>query len=113
VYPTIAVALAWAGSAVGGDIRKGVTLAMVIGIGNLGGVCSSFIYLKAPRFHVGHGTCMGFLGLSILMSLFAMFDYNRLNKQKIAQCEKEGIDESRQQEFADMGNDSPLFRYTL
>lgn len=64
VYPTIAVALAWAGSAAGGDIRKGVTLAMVIGVGNLGGICSSFIYLKPPRFFVGHGTCMGFLGLS-------------------------------------------------
>ncbi|KAF9449671.1 MFS general substrate transporter [Macrolepiota fuliginosa MF-IS2] len=113
VYPTIAIALAWAGSAAGGDIRKGVTLAMVIGIGNLGGVCSSFIYLKPPRFHVGHGTCMGFLGLAIVMSLFAMWDYNRLNKQKIVLCEREGIDESRQGEFAEMGNDSPLFRYTL
>lgn len=37
VYPTIAVDLAWSGSMAGGDICKGVTLAMVIGIGNLGG----------------------------------------------------------------------------
>lgn len=44
------------------------------------------------------------------MSSFAMFDYNRLNKEKIAQCEKEGIDESRQHEFSEMGNESPLFR---
>lgn len=72
VYPTIAIALAWAGSAVGGDIRKGVTIAMVIGIGNLGGVCASFIYLKAPRFHVGHGTCMGFLGLSYVNLVYLL-----------------------------------------
>ena len=57
----------------------GVTFAIVIGFGNLGGwvtlesnimnwlginrVCSSFIYLKAPRFFVGHGTIIGFLTL--------------------------------------------------
>jgi hypothetical protein len=37
VYPTIAVILAWAGGNAGGDTKRGVVLAMVIGIGNLGG----------------------------------------------------------------------------
>ncbi|KAF5346736.1 hypothetical protein D9756_010402 [Leucocoprinus leucothites] len=113
VYPTVAVVLAWVGSATGGDVNKGVTLALVIGIGNLGGVASSFIYLKPPRFYVGHGTCMGCLGLAIVLSAVAMWDYNRLNKQKIGLCEREGIDESRAHEFSEMGNESPLFRYTL
>jgi len=113
VYPIIAVALAWVGSATGGDVRKGVVLAMVIGLGNFGGVCSSFIYITPPRFHIGHGTAMGWLGSSIVLSCFAMWDYNRINKQKITQCEEEKIDSSRQDEFKDMGNESPLFRYTL
>ncbi|KAJ3568006.1 hypothetical protein NP233_g5997 [Leucocoprinus birnbaumii] len=109
VYPTIAVALAWVGSAAGGDTNKGVTLALVIGVGNLGGIASSFIYLKPPRFFVGHGTCMGFLVLSILLTAVAMWDYNRLNKKKIELCEREGIDETRAHEFSEMGNESPLF----
>jgi MFS family permease len=112
-YPTIAIDLAWAGSAVGGDIQKGVVLAMVVGTGNLGGICSSFVYITPPRFHVGHGTIMGWLGLSIVLSLFAMWDYNRLNKKNIAICEREGIDESRRHEFREMGNKSPLFRYAI
>lgn len=37
VYPTIAVNLAWAGGNAGGDLKRGVVIAMVIGIGNLGG----------------------------------------------------------------------------
>lgn len=37
VFPTIAVDLAWAGSNAGGDIKRGVVIAMVIGLGNLGG----------------------------------------------------------------------------
>jgi hypothetical protein len=37
VYPTIAVILAWAGGNAGGSLKRGVALAMVIGISNLGG----------------------------------------------------------------------------
>ncbi|KAG1798489.1 MFS general substrate transporter [Suillus plorans] len=110
VYPTVAIALAWAGSSAGGDLKRGVALAMVIGLGNLGGICSSFIYIDPPRFHIGHGTIMGFLSLAIIMSLFAMWDYNRLNKKKEAQCLAENISEDRGYEFEDMGDDSPLFR---
>ncbi|KAG2061068.1 MFS general substrate transporter [Suillus hirtellus] len=110
VYPTVAIALAWVGSSAGGDLKRGVALAMVIGLGNLGGICSSFIYIDPPRFHIGHGTIMGFLSLAIIMSLFAMWDYNRLNKKKEAQCLAENIGEDRGYEFEDMGDDSPLFR---
>jgi hypothetical protein len=40
-----------------------------------------------------------------------MWDYNRLNKQKEAQCEAENITDSRRDEFKDMGDSSPLFRW--
>ncbi|KAJ7045875.1 major facilitator superfamily domain-containing protein [Mycena alexandri] len=113
VYPTIAVDLAWAGSIAGGDVRRGVVIAMVIGLGNLGGICSSFVYITPPYFHIGHGTMAGWLGLSIVLSCFAMWDYNRVNKQRDAYCEREGIDASRRAEFRDMGSESPLFRYTI
>ncbi|KAG2126673.1 major facilitator superfamily domain-containing protein [Suillus cothurnatus] len=68
-YPTVPVILAWAGSNAGGDLKRGVVLAMVIGISNLGGVCSSFIYIDPPSFHIGHGTVMGFLSLSYVSSV--------------------------------------------
>ncbi|KAG1896884.1 major facilitator superfamily domain-containing protein [Suillus fuscotomentosus] len=110
VYPTIAIVLAWAGSSAGGDLKRGVVIAMVIGLSNLGGICSSFIYIDPPRFHIGHGTIIGFLSLSIVMSLFAMWNYNRLNKKKEAQCLAENISDDRGYEFEDMGDDSPLFR---
>ncbi|KAH7920703.1 MFS general substrate transporter [Leucogyrophana mollusca] len=113
VFPTIAVDLAWAGSNAGGDLKRGVVIAMVIGLGNLGGICSSFIYIDPPRFHIGHGTIIGFLSLTIVLSFVAMWDYNRLNKKKEALCAKEGITDSRKDEFRDMGDASPLFRYTI
>jgi len=66
VFPSIAVVLAWAGGSAGGDIKRGVALAMTIGVGNLGGVCSSFIYrtVDSPQFHPGHGTVIGSLIMS-------------------------------------------------
>ncbi|KAG1738423.1 major facilitator superfamily domain-containing protein [Suillus paluster] len=110
-YPTVAIALAWAGSNAGGDLKRGVVLAMVIGVGNLGGICSSFIYIDPPRFHIGHGTVMGFLSLAIITSLFAMWNYNRLNEKKEAQCLAKNITDDRGHAFEDMGDASPLFRW--
>lgn len=37
LFPNIACILVWAGGNAGGDIKRGVVIAMVIGIGNLGG----------------------------------------------------------------------------
>lgn len=37
-FPTIPVILAWAGGNAGGDIKRGVTIAMIVGISNLGGL---------------------------------------------------------------------------
>ncbi|KZP18813.1 MFS general substrate transporter [Athelia psychrophila] len=113
VFPTIPVAIAWAGGNAGGDMKRGVVLGMVIGMGSLGGICSSFIYIDPPRFHIGHGTIMGWLSLTIILSAVAMWDYNRLNKQKDALCLREGITEARADEFREMGDDSPLFRYMI
>ena len=51
--------------------------------------------------------------VSILLSAFAMWDYNRINKRKEALCRERGINEDRKEEFRNMGDQSPLFRYTL
>ncbi|KAJ8588252.1 MFS general substrate transporter [Rhizopogon salebrosus TDB-379] len=110
IFPPLAVLFAWVGSNAGGDLKRGVALAMVIGLGGMGGICSSFIYIDPPRFHIGHGAAMGFISLSILLSLFAMWDFNRLNKKKEARCLAEGITEERSDEFRNMGDASPLFR---
>jgi len=37
VFSTIAVNIAWVGGNAGGDLKRGVSLAMIIGFGNLGG----------------------------------------------------------------------------
>ncbi|KAG2075431.1 MFS general substrate transporter [Suillus decipiens] len=108
---SVSIILVWGGSNVGGDLKRGVVLAMVIGLGNLEGICSSLIYIDPPRSHIGHGTIMGFLSLSIITSLFAMWDYNGLNKEKETQSLADDIIDDKGYEFQDMGDASPLFRF--
>ena len=54
-----------------------------------------------------------YLIISMLMSAFAMWDYNRINRQKEEQCRQYRITEMQENEFRHMGDESPLFRYTL
>ncbi|KAI5897004.1 MFS general substrate transporter [Schizophyllum commune H4-8] len=111
-YPPIPLNISWAMSNAGGEVKKGVVVAMIIGSANLGGICASFVYITPPRFYVGHGIIMGWLGLSILCSLFAMWNFKRLNREKEGICQEKHIDESRSAEFAEMGSESPLFRFS-
>lgn len=46
----------------------------------------------------------------MILIVFEMWNYNRINKERDALCEREGIDISRRDEFKDMGSESPLFR---
>ncbi|CAE6450965.1 unnamed protein product [Rhizoctonia solani] len=117
VFPTVAVAIAWAGNNAGGELKRGVVLAMTIGFGNLGGIASSFIYRAqdSPRYHLGHGVVIGVLCMSWFASLIAVLVYRRSNTQKDELCAREGIVdcEERRMEYRDMGDASPLFRYTI
>lgn len=43
-YSTVPVLISWASNNTGGDTKKAVRIALMVGLGNLGGICSSFVY---------------------------------------------------------------------
>jgi hypothetical protein len=49
-YPCIPVSLAWAGGNAGGNMKRGIVLALVIGLGNLGG-CASLLRRRGVGTH--------------------------------------------------------------
>jgi MFS family permease len=63
IYPTIANTISWCSNNVEGVYKRGVTLGIVIGWGNLNGVVASNIYptKDAPNYYRGHGTVLGYL----------------------------------------------------
>ncbi|KII85937.1 hypothetical protein PLICRDRAFT_165512 [Plicaturopsis crispa FD-325 SS-3] len=111
-FPTIPLLLAWAAGNAGGNVKKGIIVGMLSSCGNVGGIVGSFIYRTqdTPRYRLGHGFVLGCLCLAFLTTGFAMYNFDRLNKQKARRCREEGIGKERRAEFAGMGTGSPLFR---
>ena len=54
----------------------------------------------------------GFVGRAVLCTI-VMLEFARLNRKKIAQCEREGITEDMVDEFVEMGDASPLYRLVV
>lgn len=115
VYSTVPCLISWVSNNVGGDTKRGVVLAMMIGIGNLGGICSSFVYRAQdrPRYKLGHEVILASLSMAFCAAGFTAWNLGRLNKLKEEQRRSEGITDHRKSEFREMGDDSPLFRYVL
>ncbi|KAJ7638167.1 MFS general substrate transporter [Roridomyces roridus] len=110
-FVNIALILSWTGSNVGGDLKRSIVLAMTIGLGNLGGLCSSFVFRPqdAPKYHPGHGTAIGCLCITFLTALFMSWNYRRLNAIK----DKAMLETKDVETFADMGDASPHYRYFI
>ncbi len=131
-FPCIAISLAWAGGNAGGNMKRGIVLAVVGGVGNIGG-CTFLLRRRGVGTHSSnvtlHGTVIGCLGTryvlarhrheeelrchsalgSIVCSCVLMWTYKRLNKEE-EQCAREGIHESMKDMYRDLADKSPLFR---
>ena len=104
LFPSVALTIAWAGGNAGGDVKKAVVIAMIIGVGNLGGyvvflvpvvliglidtdtalriarsVASSFIYRPqdSPRYYPGHATAIACLCVAYVIPGFALVYLSR------------------------------------
>lgn len=84
VYPTIAVNLAWAGGNAGGDLKRGVVLAMVVGVGNLGG------YVAILLSPMGSDVGMQYLFLIHILPATAIpqgsWHHYRLSRHEVCTC---------------------------
>ncbi|PIL23215.1 MFS general substrate transporter [Ganoderma sinense ZZ0214-1] len=117
LVPCVATQLSWAGGNFAGELKKAVVIGMVVGFGNFGGqvIVASFIYRQqdSPRYLLGHTVCISSLCFFYVMCAVAIVTLHRLNKRKIAQCERDGLTVADEDAFADMGDRSPLYRYTI
>lgn len=98
-----------------GVYKRGVTLGIVIGWGNLNGIVSSNIYRgsDAPKFYPGHGTVLAYLVLFLLCGSILQTTLLRIENRKRDRGERdhriEGLSET---EIKDLGDLRPDFRYT-
>lgn len=98
--------------------KRAVGMALLISVGNLGGICGSNIYFtaQAPRYFAGYGTSLGICCAGIIAAYILRKAYQRENKRRDELIAREGADSIRakytEQELLDMGDQSPFYRYT-
>ncbi|KAH8921575.1 MFS general substrate transporter [Atractiella rhizophila] len=109
VYSTVPVLIAWASGNTAGDTKRASQLAIMIGFGNLGGICASFIYRvqDSPRYELGHDVVISVICMSFTCSGLMALYLNYLNKKKAANMPPK----EQENEYREMGDRSPFFRY--
>ncbi|CAF9908538.1 MAG: hypothetical protein ALECFALPRED_004668 [Alectoria fallacina] len=116
MYPTIANIIAWTANNTEGVYKRGITLGIVIGWGNLNGVVSSNIYQAkdAPLYRQGHGIVFGYLTVFLLGG--SILQYTLLKKEN-AKRRAGGRDYwaegKTEKEVEALGDTRPDFIYTL
>ncbi|GLB41654.1 putative MFS general substrate transporter [Lyophyllum shimeji] len=84
IYPVIPNTIAWVSNNVEGSYKRSVTLAMVIGFGNINGAVSSNVYRARdkPWYTLGHGLVLMYIGLGITSSILMLFLLKRENARR-------------------------------
>jgi len=111
--------VAWLGNNLSGQYKRGIGMAIHIGVGNFSGAIASNIFRAkdSPHFRLGHGIELMFVGIGFICVPIAVFSYIRINKQRDA-IEREALERGEKnkytnQQLRELGDRAPDFRYTL
>ncbi|KAM5545391.1 hypothetical protein V8D89_001004 [Ganoderma adspersum] len=109
--------VAWLGNNLAGHYKRGVGMALHIGIGNFGGAIASNIYRSqdAPRYILGHGIELMFVGIGFIVLPIVVLSYKRINARRDALMKEANENGTKftPEELRRLGDRAPDFRYTL
>jgi len=118
-YAAFPGVVAWLGNNLAGQYKRAVGMAVHIGVGNFGGAIASNIYRTqdSPRYIVGHGIELMFVGIGFIAVPLGIISYWRINKRRDAN-ERAALERGEPlkysaQELRELGDRAPEFRYTL
>ncbi|KAI0649688.1 MFS general substrate transporter [Trametes meyenii] len=116
-YAAFPGVVAWLGNNLAGHYKRGVGMALHIGIGNFAGAIASNIYRTqdAPRYIVGHGVELMFVGIGFIAVPVTVLVYKRINARReelVREANETGLKLSPA-EIRRLGDRAPDFRYTL
>ena len=91
VYPGVLSVIAWISNNTAPTWKRAIGMAMMITLGNIGGIVGSNIYYshEAPHYWSGYGTSLSFLCAAIIATLVLRWSYARSNKERDAMTEQE------------------------
>ncbi|PLB54080.1 MFS general substrate transporter [Aspergillus steynii IBT 23096] len=114
LYPIPPAVTAWISINTAGSMKRSVSMALMISIGQLGGIMGSNIFIanEAPRYPVGFGICLALLVVfGILWPVVYYFILKGINARRAAIPIEEIQAKYTEEQLAEMGDESPMFRY--
>jgi hypothetical protein len=107
------ITLVWLNNNLGGHYKRGVGAAMQVGIGNIGGIIASNIFLQseAPTYPTGFGTALGMIWLCVISACLFLV-YLRYENKARDLGKRDWRYEEPEHERKNMGDDYPSFRFT-
>lgn len=95
-------------------------MGLSIALGNTGGLIGSNIYLarEKPHYRLGYGLSIGFIALGIIATCLMIVILRSINKKRERYVAENGgpngvVDKHGDVGLTEMGDKSPLFKYTL
>ncbi|KAL2214295.1 MFS general substrate transporter [Sarocladium strictum] len=119
-FPGFPGVISWLSNNLAGPYKRAIAMSLQISLGNTGGLIGSNIYLahEKPRYTTGYGISIGFISLAIIATIIMAILLNSTNKKRERYVADNGgpdgvVDKHGDVALSEMGNKSPLFRYTL
>ncbi|KAF1966574.1 MFS general substrate transporter [Bimuria novae-zelandiae CBS 107.79] len=119
LYCPFIILVSWIGNSLAPSSKRAVGMALLISVGNMGGIMGSNIYLdrEKPKYRTGFGVSLGMCCGAIVMTFVLRWAYARENRKREALFAEHGEGEIRarysDQEMLELGDKSPFFKYTL
>ncbi|KAH8803518.1 major facilitator superfamily domain-containing protein [Xylogone sp. PMI_703] len=115
LYAPLICLISWIANNLAPSSKRAIGMALLISLGNLGGIIGSNIYLarEAPHYWTGYGFSLAILVVAIITTVILRICYARINKER-EEMDPVAIEQQYTlQELLDMGDKSPIFRYSL
>jgi MFS family permease len=117
IYPCISNTISWMSNNIEGVYKRGITLGIMIGWGNLNGIVSSNIYntdTDGPRFIPGHSVVLAYMAIFLWGgSLVLYLLLKRENAKRVRGERNHWIEGLTVEEIRNLGDKRPDFFYTL
>lgn len=115
MYPATSVSIVWNSNNLSGTYKRAIGIGFQIGMANFSGAFVSNFYRDqdSPRYILGHGLVLGFIGLGAISLALGIFNLRWSNAKKRQAIENGEADGLTDEELLKMGDKSPYFVYRL
>lgn len=115
MYPAIPLSIVWNANNLSGSYKRAIGIGFQIGLANYGGAFVSNFYREqdSPRYVLGHGLTLGFIGLGGVALACGIINYKLSNRKKEKMIQLGELDGFTDEELLGMGDKNPYFRYRL